>query len=339
MGKYANWDGIIDTFRFDVLTSDTREKVLGTDGKPVAPSYDFVQNLSGLGFAQTLDVVEGDTIDYLLKQTIEKNSVSFEAVFLGADAYEKLYRFNAFWGRYADHDRYITRFSYIPSDYLDVDKDAGLDQETLDKLTDSQKKDYFRRYIDFVITAGSPTVRSNQQVTEKITRRPLSPWYEEVFTEFTITSEKNTGKIYPYGYPYRYGGGAYDSANYINNDYLKEIPLKVTIVGPTSERPYVALYSVSDDGLTTEQYAKVAFPGLGVLSAGEKIVIDAFTSRVYRVTEKTLTNGQKREYYTDLYYATSKSHQAFLFAKQGKTKVSSNLNGGKLQVESVRYVF
>lgn len=337
--KFANWDSIIDSFRFEVLSADTREPVKGSDGKAVAPAYDFVQNVSGFGFKQTLEVVEGDTVDSLISQKVDKNSVNMEIVFKGADAYEKLYRFNAFFGRYADYDRYITRFSYIPSDRLDVDKDSGLDQETLDKRTEADKSDYFRRYIEFVMTAGEPTQRSGQVVTEKITLRPLTPWYEEVFAEFQITSEQNTGKIYPYGYPYRYGGGAYDSANYINNDYLKDIPLKITIKGPTSDYPYVALYSVSDDGESTEEYAKVMFPTQRALTSGQRIVIDAFTSRVYMVTEKTRANGSKREVTTDRYFATSKYYQSFLFAKQGKTKVSSNLNGGSLKVESVRYVF
>lgn len=337
--KFANWDSIIDSFRFDVLTADTREKVKGSDGQAVSPVYDFVQNVSGLGFKQTLDVVEGDTIDYLVNQKVQKNEVSFEVVFKGADAYEKLYRFNAFFGRYADHDRYITRFSYIPSDKLNVQDDSGLDQETIDKRNESDKSNYFRRYIDFVMTAGEPSQRSGQVVMEKITLRPLSPWYEEVFSTFSRSGEKNTGKIYPYGYPYRYGGGAYDSGNYINNDYLKDIPLKITLQGPTSDSPYVSLHSVSDDGQATEEYAKVRFPNQGALTAGQTIVIDAFTNRVYMVTKKTMSNGNIREIMTDMYYATSKAHESFLFAKQGKTKVSSNINGGTVTVESVRYVF
>lgn len=337
--KYANWDSLDESFRFEVLSADTRELVKDAGGKAVAPDYDMISSFSGLGFKQTVDVVEGETIDYLVNQKVNKNTVSLEVVFRGEDAYEKLYRFNAFFGRYADHDRYITRFSYIPSDKLNVDSDSGLDAETIAKRTEQQKKDYFRRYIDFVMTAGEPERRSGKAVSEKITLQPLCPWYEEVFSSFSISSEQNTGKIYPYGYPYRYGGGAYDSANYINNDYIKDIPLKITIQGPTSDSPFVSLHSVSDDGTETTEYAKVMFPNQSALTSQQKLVIDAFTSRVYMVTTKTLANGNKRDIRTDRYFATSKSHESFLFAKQGKTKVSSNLDGGTLTVESVRYVF
>ncbi len=295
MGEILQGDSITSTIQFDVLDAITREQIL-RNNEPTRPAYDLIQFPSGLGFQQTLDIVSGDTLDYVIKQTISKKTIKMTVCFQGENAYAKLYSFNAWFAKYANHDDYITRFSYVMNN--------------------------IRRYADIIITNGEPKEREGHWVTESITLQPVSPFYEETTIE-TIVNDNNEGMIYSYTYPYKYGGGSYSGSNLIVNEFLKKIPLRVTIQGPTESSPYATIKKIYEDGSVGETYGTVQFTGLTGLKANEKVVIDAFTSQVYKVTTNTNTGTTTK---TDLFNNVDKSKESFLYAEPGNSRISASLD-------------
>ena len=67
-------DSVVDTIKFDVIKTDTDE-VVKNNGTPVSPSFDFISMPTGIGFKQNLEIVEGDTIDYVVQQVIKKKEI------------------------------------------------------------------------------------------------------------------------------------------------------------------------------------------------------------------------------------------------------------------------
>lgn len=288
-------DSVTSTILFDVLDAVTREQVM-VGSNPTRPNYDLMQFPSGLGFQQDVDVVTGDTLDYVINQKIAKKSLKMNVCFQGTTAYAKLYAFNAWFAKYANHDKYITRFSYMMNN--------------------------IRRYADVIITNGEPKEREGNYVTETITLRPISPFYEETTIE-SIVSDNNDGMIYPYTYPYKYGGGTYSGNNVIQNDFMKKIPLRVTIQGPTLVSPSVAIRKIDEDGAVGETYGTVQLRSeAGALKANEKFVIDAFSSQVY--IEKTQENGVKTK--KDVFNLLDKTTDAFLYAEPGLNRIMPQLD-------------
>lgn len=294
MSEIMQADAVTSTILFDALDAITREQML-SGSEPTRPKYDMIQFPSGLGFQQDVDVVTGDTLDYVINQKIAKKSLKMNVCFRGENAYAKLYAFNAWFAKYANHDKYITRFSYMMNN--------------------------IRRYADVIITNGEPKEREGNYVTETITLQPISPFYEETIIE-TMVSDNNEGMIYPYTYPYKYGGGAYSGNNLITNDFMKKIPLRVTISGPTAEAPSVSIKKI-EDGASGETYGKVQLmSNFGALKKNEKLVIDAFTSQVY--IEKTLESGTKT--IRDVFDSLEKATDAFLYAEPGTSRIQPTLD-------------
>lgn len=294
MGEIMQADSITSTIEFDVLDAITREQI--TQGNnPTRPSYDLIQFPSGLGFQQDVDIVSGDTLDYVISQTIAKKTLKMTVCFKGATAYAKLYSFNAWFAKYANHDDYVTRFSYVMN---------GI-----------------RRYADVIITNGEPKEREGNYVTESITLQPISPFYEETTIE-TIVTDNNEGMVYAYEYPYKYGGGSYSGNNIITNDFMKKIPLRVTIQGPTLRRPTVSIKKLDESGAVGETYGTVQLlDSAGALKSNQKFVIDAFSSQIY--IETTQESGTKTK--KDVFNLLDKTTDAFLYAEPGTSRISPEL--------------
>lgn len=298
MGEIMQGDSVTSTILFDVLDAVTREQVM-VGSNPTRPNYDLMQFPSGLGFQQDVDVVTGDTLDYVINQKIAKKSLKMNVCFQGATAYAKLYAFNAWFAKYANHDKYITRFSYMMNN--------------------------IRRYADVIITNGEPKEREGNYVTETITLRPISPFYEETTIE-SIVNDNNDGMIYPYTYPYKYGGGSYSGNNLIINEFMKKIPLRVTISGPTLVAPSVAIRKIAEDGALGETYGTVQLvSSAGALAENEKLVIDAFSSQVY--IETTQSTGVKTK--KDVFNLLDKATDSFLYAEPGLNRILPQLDTEK----------
>ena len=191
-----------------------------------------------------------------------------------------------------------------------------------------------RRYVEVSIIALEPQGRDGRFVSANLTLQPLSPFYEDVYSSSIITDSQN-GKIYPYKYPYSYGGGSFTDENVIENNFIKDIPLRITLKGPMTT-PYASISYATDNEEVGETYGSVRFEASVSLLENESIVIDAFTNRIYK--ESLGTAGIKIQ--TDLFDLVDKRYQSFLFAKPGNSKISSPLenNSSVCEVYTVRYV-
>lgn len=298
-------DSLVDTLLFDVISTSTKSVLKDKNGNTISPSIDFIAMPTGIGFKQTLDLVSGDTIDYVLKQTINKKDIKLTCYFKGENAYYKFQQFQTWIATYFDLDSYHIRLSYA--------------------LGSAQ-----RRYVEVASTDLELKGRDLNYVSAEITLKPLCPFYEETETSF-IYHETNTGKIYNYTYPYKYGGGAYSDNNTIHNQFIKPLPLKIVIAGIVSS-PLVTLTKINSDGSTESlPYAEVSIEGISI-ATGETLTIDAFNNKIF-ITD---ANGAT----TDVFDKVSKVYDAFLFAKSGDSKIACTLDGegSKCTIMFVRYV-
>lgn len=300
-------DNIVNSIEFDALDLSTRSSVT-LSGNVTRPSFDFISVPTGLGFSQDVSVVQGDTIDYVLDQVIKKKNIKLTVYFKGTRAYAKYKEFSVWFGKYNDLNKYRIRFSYLLN---------GV-----------------RRYVEVCLIDLEIKGREGNFVNAEITFQALTPFYEDVYESIIITESEN-GKIYPYRYPYNYGGGAYIDANTINNDFIKEIPLMITLNGPMTT-PYVNILEMNN-GVLGETYGRVQFNDSVSLKKGEQIVIDAFSNRIYKRVKNSGTGVTTQE---DLFDAVNKNYQAFLYAKPGMSRIASSLDdaSSSCEVYSVRYV-
>ena len=300
-------DNIVNSIEFDALDLSTRSSVTSS-GNVTRPSFDFISVPTGLGFSQDVSVVQGDTIDYVLDQVIKKKNIKLTVYFKGTRAYAKYKEFSVWFGKYNDLNKYRIRFSYLLNSV--------------------------RRYVEVCLIDLEIKGREGNFVNADITFQALTPFYEDVYESIIITESEN-GKIYPYRYPYNYGGGAYIDANTINNDFIKEIPLMITLNGPMAT-PYVNILEMNN-GVLGETYGRVQFNDTVSLKKGEQIVIDAFSNRIYKRVKNSGTGVTTQE---DLFDAVNKNYQAFLYAKPGMSRIASSLDdaSSSCEVYSVRYV-
>jgi hypothetical protein len=138
-----------------------------------------------------------------------------------------------------------------------------------------------------------------------LTFKPLSPFFEVVENAITILPA-STGKIYPYKYPYKYGIGVI-SNNSITNNYIRPIPLIVTLYGEMVN----AGVSIIEEGQTSP-YAQVSFNL--TLTADQYITINAVTRKI------TYFNGQIE---VDGYNLLDLTKQSFIFARENTTSFLS----------------
>lgn len=300
-------DNIVNSIEFDALDLSTRSSVTSS-GNVTRPSFDFISVPTGLGFSQDVSVVQGDTIDYILDQVVKKKNIKLTVYFKGTMAYAKYKEFSVWFGKYNDLNKYRIRFSYLLNSV--------------------------RRYVEVCLIDLEIKGREGNFVNAEITFQALTPFYEDVYESIIITESEN-GKIYPYRYPYNYGGGAYIDANTINNDFIKEIPLMITLNGPMAT-PYVNILEMNN-GVLGETYGRVRFNDSVSLKKGEQIVIDAFSNRIYKRVKNSSTGVTTQE---DLFDAVNKNYQAFLYAKPGMSRIASSLDdaSSSCEVYSVRYV-
>jgi len=304
-----NSDSLVSSIQIDVVNTSNSTQVK-VNGSPTMPSTDFLMMPSGLGFKQSLDVVTGETIDYVVKQTIDKREIKLTVLWKGQNAYAKYQEFSKWVARYFDLDKYHIRFSYSINGT--------------------------RRFVEVAVTLLDLKGRTGSMVSAELTLRPLTPFYEETMVSF-IVSDTNSGSVYPYIYPYVYGGGAYSGNNQIVNNYLESLPLRIVLKGPMAS-PYVSIQKIDEDGaVETEPYSRIQFADGVSIAANETITIDAFNKKIYLTSTNESTGSVT---VTDLFNSVSKSYDAFLFAKPGSSKVSASLSDSKSECEIffVRYV-
>ena len=154
------------------------------------------------------------------------------------------------------------------------------------------------------------------EIVQKLSFQMTTPYF--VKQEQTINIQvSSVGKKYPYTYPYSYGANKIEN-NEINNVYILDIPLIITIDGAIST-PTISLIDNNN-----ETYNTVKFPDF-TLAVGEQLVINSAQRKIYKIV-----NGIE----TDMSAETDPSYDTFLRAKNGISKIIVNTadagNGFKL---------
>lgn len=266
--------------KFALITFDRNTDVI-TD----RINLDIVSAPSGLGFSVTATTIKTDVEEILIKAVQSLGTISLTVNFANGNEYIKARALRA-WIEKHINDRTA----------IEWQNDAGLS------------------YADCIVTDfefGELAQRGLATVPLKI--KMLSPFFEIVENEIKIYPSTG-GKIYPYTYPYTYGSGVIAN-NEIANNYIKEIPLIITIYGVMDN----VSCGIRVKG-ESELYQQVAFEGLS-LQANQYIVINAVTRKILYFNGTELVDG---------YNYLDASKDSFIYAKENAiSELTANVESGK----------
>jgi len=220
-----------------------------------------VTSPSGIGFKQKVTVQETDTVDYVVRQVVQKKDIKLTVNFVPPDGYEKAEVFQNWLGQYLSLETYKLVLEYS----------NGLNN----------------RLVDVYIADYELIPQEAGVVGVQLTLKPLTPNYLRGRQTINIIASR-FNKTYPYSYPYRYGGGSL-SGNEINNGFIAGIPLCITLHGRIVN-PEVSL--CDSDG---NAYMTIRFSGL-TLAAGSQLVIDGINQRIYHIA----SNGTVTDYFNEI---------------------------------------
>lgn len=244
---------------------------------------DYVTDIKGLGWKLKLSKLEGDVSDVITNVVQEKQTVSLTINLIGR-GYEKFIILTQWLQKYSFADK---RLALEYNDGVKIRYSEG-------KVTDVQKTE-IDRY-------------NNLSCSAKFT--PTTPFFSNI--ENIIRIERSAkGKYYPFKYPYCYGRSEVTN-NDIDNPYLFEVPVTVTIYGSVTH-PSVSLYN-----LNGKPYCTVKFNDL-ILTDGQYLVINSVTKKI-RLFDGTNPEG------TDYTAFADPSFETFLFAKSGKSKIDTTFD-------------
>lgn len=144
------------------------------------------------------------------------------------------------------------------------------------------------------------------EIVQKLSFTMSTPYF--IKQEQTINIKVSSiGKKYPFKYPYSYGASKIEN-NEINNIYILDIPLIITIDGAISN-PTISLVDENNNTYNTVKFSDF------ILSQGEQLVINSAQRKIYKIA-----NGVE----TDMSAETDPSSDTFLRAKSGISKIVVN---------------
>lgn len=241
---------------------------------------DLITDLSGLGFKLKLSTLEGDIVDTLTRVAQEKQSVGLTINF-----YHRGYE------RYTILSQWLQKHSSVES-RLALEYSDGVRV----------------RYIEGKVTNLSKAEIDEYDVLScAATFTPITPFFTNIENTIKI-KVSNTGKCYPFRYPYSYGKNVVEN-NRVENTYIADIPITVKINGGISEPTILLL----DE--TGSEYTRISFPGVN-LTDKQYIIINSATRKIWFFDGATLQDFSAK---TDPQYDT------FLFAQRGISTISINL--------------
>ncbi len=170
------------------------------------------------------------------------------------------------------------------------------------------------KYCEGKVTALSKTEKDEYGVlTQVLEFTPTTPYFIKVENTITI-QQSSVGKSYPYRYPYSYGRSLVEN-NEINNPYIMDIPIIITIDGAI-DNPTINLLDESGD-----EYARVSFSGV-TIQQGERLVINSAQRKIYKIG----LDGKEIDYVPEV----DPSYDTFLRAQSGLSTISVNtVNSGE----------
>lgn len=204
-------------------------------------NFDFVTNISGLGYKLKVSKIETEIEDYVTKIVQEKKALGLTILHLTG---------------------------YKAANFFDAWVQKNTDKVVCLEYNDTQKI----LYIEGKIIETSKVEKNEFGVLEQnITFQPLTPFFEKIDNDVKIQIAA-VGKKYPLKYPYFYGLNSIEN-NIIENTYIKDIPINVVINGSITN-PIIQLLDEEDN-----IYNEVRFLDTNLL-ASERIIINSAQKKI-----------------------------------------------------------
>lgn len=241
---------------------------------------DYVTDIKGLGWKLKLSKLEGDVSDVITKVVQEKQTVGLTINLIGR-GYEKFLILTQWLQKYSFANK---RLALEYNDGVKIRYSEG-------KVTDVQKTE-IDRY-------------NNLSCSAKFT--PTTPFFSNIENIIRI-SYSSKGKFYSFKYPYCYGRNVVEN-NEIDNPYIAEVPITITIYGSITN-PTVSLLNES-----VEEYCTVKFKDF-TMTDGQYLIINSVTKKIWFFDGNELKDWTAN---------TDPAEDTFLLAQSGKSKISVNL--------------
>lgn len=242
-------------------------------------NLDLVQKPQGNGFKLNMSVISSDIDDIITKVTQEKAQITMSVIHY-QNAYNKANILANWIQKYSTAEH---RMCLEHNDTTQIKYCEG--RVTI--LTKDEKEEF-------------------NNLTQQLTFTPTTPYFVRKEQQITI-AVSSVGKKYPFKYPYSYGASKIEN-NEINNIYILDIPLIITIDGAISN-PTISLLDKNN-----EAYNVVKFDNF-TLNQGEQLVINSAQRKIYKIV-----NGKE----IDMSAETDPSYDTFLRAKNGVSKILVN---------------
>lgn len=245
-------------------------------------NLDFITEPTNNGYKLKLDVISGDVEDIITRLVQEKLTIKFNVNQVG-NSYQRA-NVMVSWIQ-----------KYSPTQYkMALEYDEG---ELI-------------RYCEGRVTSLTKGEKDEfKDLVQSFEFQQITPYFLRKENNIVIKAS-NIGKKYPYKYPYNYGSQIVEN-NLIDNEYIYEIPLIITIDGAI-DNPTIDL--LDENG---NIYSKVKFNDINI-AKGEKLFINSAQKRIYKI----FANGTMEDYIPNV----SPQYDTFLRAKTGTTIISINID-------------
>lgn len=166
------------------------------------------------------------------------------------------------------------------------------------------------KYCGGKVTSLTKTEKDEyKDLAQDLTFTMTTPFF--VKKENTITIQvSSVGKKYPFKYPYQYGKNIVEN-NQINNPYIQDVPITITINGAI-DNPTIDL--LDEEG---NRYSRVQFDGT-TITTGESLVINSAQKKIFKIN----LDGTQTDYRPEV----SPEFDTYLLAHRGTTTISINTN-------------
>lgn len=243
-------------------------------------NLDLITEPSDNGFALNLSTISSDIEDIITK-VVQKKQVITMNVIQYLNAYNKT-NILANWIQ-----KYSTAQYRMCLEYNDTTQTRYCEGKVTG-LTKGEKDEY-------------------GEIVQKLSFTMTTPYFVKQEQSINIQAS-SVGKKYSYAYPYSYGSSKVEN-NEINNVYILDIPLIITIEGAISN-PTISLIDENNEIYNTVKFSNF------ILSQNEQLVINSAQRKIYKVV-----NGIE----TDMSSETDPSYDTFLRAKNGISKITVNI--------------
>lgn len=244
-------------------------------------NLDIITNPTGNGFKLNLSTISSDIEDIITKVVQAKNIIKF-TIQQHNNSYSKS-NILASWIQKYSTAKYKMALEYNDNNVI--------------------------RYCEGkVVSLGKSEKNEYNILAQDLEFQQTTPYF--IKRENTITIQvSNTGKKYPYTYPYSYGSNLVVN-NLIENPYILDVPLIITIEGAI-DNPTIDL--LDEEG---NSYNRVKFSNFSLLT-GEQLVINSAQRKIYKVS-----NGVEIDFRPEV----DPQYDTFLRAVNGKSTISINQN-------------